>query len=61
MDLNCCKLQANFQLLCAKDNLLSLLSAEFSFQAGIILFPVESLGEMRVSPYIISLGDSFFV
>ena len=36
-------------------------SMRFSFQAGIILFPVESLGEMGASPYIISLGDSFIV
>ncbi len=36
-------------------------SLRFSFQTGIILFPVESLGEMGAFPYIISLGDSFIV
>ncbi len=34
---------------------------EVLFQAGIILFPVESLGEMGASPCIIFLGDSFIV
>ncbi len=36
-------------------------SMRFSFQAGIILFPVGSLGEMGAFPYIISLRESLIV
>ncbi len=36
-------------------------SMRFSFQAGIILFPVDSLGERGAIPCIISLRESLIV